>query len=704
MIERNNKNQNPNQNHNQKRSSLPITATGYNTTTSNPNYQLSGMQPNYTYNGAMNLSFDSSVIPQNGFPSKEALEGDVSARQQYINSYNEFSPVSEFLRSENNSAKLENLRDFSQNDFKQNFTDNKPELYMLNTKNKHNTLYNNLNEELLKEFILEYRLNIDSYDRDIELYPNPFEYVVNLGPIVNSGINPTVVSKSMKQEIRENEKKNNKKYSKNFNPGNLNNINNPNHSSFKGVTLSNNQIIETETKNLNPNDPNNPLNSIEITADAFLFNSPELIVQYTNLIKENNQPYLNRNFDNVKFIRLDTGILPKFNTVKINYEWELCRKSNFQKKYIKDDYDRLKSYIILNSRYIPDDMSEYNLQTDRFVQISVKEIRTSLNLGTNPVSDKCFMLVFDKNLGILYWRGIPYSANKNYRDSLLGSIDRLSIKFFNSWGKPLFLDTSQIDYEKNQILGTDIINPKLLILENFVNNPKAVEWLIEKMTEIIKCFIIINFDIECLIPFYSALNDNDNKNEINNSPDYTKSVKPHPNLVVEDFDFVGDEIINMQMQNIKSSSKAQSSSSSSSEYPNEFCFLKNCKTTTSKIVVNQNIFEVKNIYEELNEFVTTNGFVSVKKVTKNGKIVNININQYIANIIWFDSSPKYKDFIKFNLESFSVNYKNYGFNVLDTLKNELISLPKNKFFQNYISFVMGLYSNELNTKIDFTQS
>ena len=186
---------------------LPITSNGFNTTTSNPNFQLSGMQPNYTYDGQMNLAFDASVIPQGGFATKEGLEGDIGARQQYIDNYNNFMPSSTFARSENNSSKLENLRDFSQNSFKDNFTDVKPELFMLDTKNKHNTLYDNLNDELLKETITEIRLNIDSHDRDIEIYPNPFEYVVTLGPVVNSGNNPTVVSRTnIKQELRENQK------------------------------------------------------------------------------------------------------------------------------------------------------------------------------------------------------------------------------------------------------------------------------------------------------------------------------------------------------------------------------------------------------------------------------------------------------------------------------------------------------------------
>lgn len=709
MIQRNS---NKNQDQNQPNKKIPITATGFNTTTSNPNYQLSGMQPNYTYDGKMNLAFDSSVIPQDGFATKAGLEGDVGARQEYINAYNNFSPSSEFMRPENNSSKLENLRDYSQFNFKDNFTDNKPELFMLNTKNKHNTLYDNLNEELMKESIIEHRLNVDSYDRDIEIYPNPFDYEVMLGPIVNSGNNPTVVSKkSLKEEMRENEKNNAKKYSRNFNPGNKNNPNNPlNESAFKGVNVESFVNTSTVGVNSNPNDRNNPLNSIEITADAFIFSSPELIVDYTNNLKKSYNPYIIQNFDNIKFIRLEAGILPKFNTVKINHDWSLCRKSNYQKKFIKDDYDRIKDYILLNSRYIPDDTAEYNLQTDRFVQVFIKQISTNRNLGTNPITNKSAVLVFDKNVGILYWRGLPYSAVRTFKDSLLGEIDRISIKFYDSWGKPLFINTSQIQYEQNQILETEIINPDLLIIDNFVNNEKAVIWLIEKMTQILKCFVIINFDIECIIPFYSSLNPDDiNLNNITSESDLTPKSKFSSKSVNKGLVYGGEEYTDLigglgLNYHDNSGSHSRSHSSSDSSNLNGDCFLKSCKTNNSKIVLNQAIFEVINIYEELDEFVTTNGFIPVKKLTKNGKYVTVNINQYIANVIWFDSNPKYKDFIKFNLESFSKNYKNYGFNVLNTLKTELITLPENKFYQNYLTFVLGIYSNELNTKIDYTKS
>jgi hypothetical protein len=57
----------------------------------------------------------------------------------------------------------------------------------------------------------------------------------------------------------------------------------------------------------------------------------------------------------------------------------------------------------------------------------------------------------------------------------------------------------------------------------------------------------------------------------------------------------------------------------------------------------------------------------------------------------------------FNLETLFNNYKAFLFKALDKLKLELIELPLNPYFQNHLTFTMGMYTNELNTKIDFYQ-
>jgi len=58
-------------------------------------------------------------------------------------------------------------------------------------RNKNNFLQNNVNETLLLEQIIEYYLNIDSVDRTLAAYPNPFKFTVTFG-----GHGPTIDRKT----------------------------------------------------------------------------------------------------------------------------------------------------------------------------------------------------------------------------------------------------------------------------------------------------------------------------------------------------------------------------------------------------------------------------------------------------------------------------------------------------------------------------
>lgn len=63
------------------------------------------------------------------------------------------------------------------------FKQNKPLIEQLDFLNHHNNvLHDNLGIKLISENIKEYRINIDSKDRDNIIYPNPFKYTVNFGP------------------------------------------------------------------------------------------------------------------------------------------------------------------------------------------------------------------------------------------------------------------------------------------------------------------------------------------------------------------------------------------------------------------------------------------------------------------------------------------------------------------------------------------
>ena len=167
-----------------------------------PNYQISGIEPNYSYRGVQNIPFDQSSIASSGYSSNEGLSRAAEQQQQFVNNYNNYKPISTFDRADTNSSHLENQINFSQYSIQKGFKSNEPIMFMPDTRNNHETLYDNLNDNLLKESLKEYRLNIDSIDRNVMLYPDPFNYVVHLGPVTNSGINSTVAKTDIKTDLK----------------------------------------------------------------------------------------------------------------------------------------------------------------------------------------------------------------------------------------------------------------------------------------------------------------------------------------------------------------------------------------------------------------------------------------------------------------------------------------------------------------------
>ena len=304
--------------------------------------------------------------------------------------------------------------------------------------------------------------------------------------------------------------------------------------------------------------------------------------------------------------------------------------------------------MILNDRYIPNDKDEYNPLGDRFVQIYIKELQSTRNFGTNPTTDKSFILIFDKILGALYLKLIPYSATKIYKESLLGNLNKLSIQFYNSWGEPLKINTDCIDYEINQISNTNLIEPNNYNISEYITkitNVKKLKSITKYYSEIIKCFIMINSNIIQIIPFYTPIEFNLQENKINVHRDCL-------------------------------------------EY--------------KEIILNNKIFDIRNVYLEFNDFVNSDGFTEKIKISSvNSKKIKLNIDEFIDNVIWYDYNETQSEKIISNIKAFDFNYKNFGFKILDILKTEIINIPTNRNFQNFLTFLLGIWEDELNTKIDY---
>ena len=247
---------------------------------SNATYQISGMMGNYTYESSQNLPFDQTSISTSGHSTQHGLNNSVINQQVFSNDYNNYVPSSTFQRPIDNSSRLQNLNDYSQTEISEAFQVNKPILEMPSNKYMNDTLYANMNENLLKETVRETRLHISSQDRSVQLYPDPFNYVVTLGPIVNSG--NSYIAKNNKEKIK----------------------------------------TPYETKEQVDNDIK--LAYKEINNSSFIFDSPDLIRKYTQEIIDKANPYISRSFERVKYFRIDISVLPRFNCVAINNEWNYC--------------------------------------------------------------------------------------------------------------------------------------------------------------------------------------------------------------------------------------------------------------------------------------------------------------------------------------------------------------------------------------------
>jgi hypothetical protein len=574
-----------------------------------------------------------------------------SEQQQFIKNNNSYEPNSTFYRNENNSARLEDLNDMRQFNYQQNFTDNKPINKKPDFTYKNNTLDENIGNPVNKDTITEYRLNIDSIDRDIELYPDPFQYKVTFGPIVNSGISSLSLKEELKAELKRNSK----------------------------TKISNNPNIRSKVDD-------------NVEDDILLFgSSPNFIINYENRQKKIFNPYISRDFINIKFIRLDNIVLPRFSSVIINTDWKYCNNSCNDEcpsscgMNIKDDLDRHFQNKLSCYRYIPNVNDTSLLFTDRFIMVNIPELSNRQNLATNPINDNSFTVFPDKVTGILYYRGNPYYAVKIYQDTALGNINTLTFTFYDSWGNQIKLNTNCINYEYLLIKNTTLINPSNILYADMIETLPKLKYFFNKFTEYIKCIVTINYNINNKIIFYCNSSD-----FIPNSNSSSKDVSSSSSLNNKDF-IVTPDSSSKDVSSSSSSSSSNSNSSSSSAY--------DCNPSNVNIRYNETYFVFTNIFKELNEFVTTKGFVSIKKLTRKGDVITVSIDEYINNIYWYDFDDNSNS--RYNLEILFNRYKYSIFNILDKLKNEVINLPLNKIFQNHSMFVMGVYETKLNTLINF---
>jgi hypothetical protein len=241
------------------------------------------------------------------------------------NNNNNPNPMGNFNPMTTNGQMLQNMYKFNNA-----YANNQAMINKTNFSNQNNMVHNNLKQNILDEHIVEYTIHIDSADRDVRYYKDPFNYTVM------------------------------------FNP------------------------------------PSSRIYNEEQKDGTFVEHS----------LKGPPAPHITREFKNVQYIRLDSVLLPRYT-------------------HIYDD----SGY-----QFDTDVNSESNIYDDRFVILRVEELDKTDNVvyGTNINTERSFGLIFpDKLISKDYYSGVPLFAQRTFKSSKLGNINKLSMKFLDSYGNPI---------------------------------------------------------------------------------------------------------------------------------------------------------------------------------------------------------------------------------------------------------------------------
>ena len=123
----------------------------------------------------------------------------------------------------------------------------------------------------------------------------------------------------------------------------------------------------------------------------------------TTYIDGTPEPSISRKFRNVKYVKVESMVLPK---------------------YFK---------IVNDSGTYGIDGSE-SVDEDRFIVLEIPELRNNNNFGTNVHTENGFIVFPDRIYNTIF-TGMTFYANRVFDDNALGNIDRLTFKIKNSWGE-----------------------------------------------------------------------------------------------------------------------------------------------------------------------------------------------------------------------------------------------------------------------------
>lgn len=254
--------------------------------------------------------------------------------------------------------------------------------------NKPNLIYKNISDKISVDILVEYVIMIESIDRDIEKYPNPFKYKIYFNPVAQT--KDAYIYKTFE----------NVKYIK------LENAILPRKYSYLRKDIKNNAtdysiLINTNWKR----------------NDNFTFNT----VNYTII-----EDYI---IDNIRYI---TYGIPKPLPELIDKVYELQYKIQYDNSKNVLQYDINKNIFITLYEF---QLINLSLEDEKFLLLNIDEIKDTNDMATNTELSNAFSILFPDYVNGDFFYTTSEGVDKIYRFSQLGNIKSLTVNILNNEGK-----------------------------------------------------------------------------------------------------------------------------------------------------------------------------------------------------------------------------------------------------------------------------
>ena len=308
-----------------------------------------------------------------------------NSNSNFNSNNNNFSNIdNNFITTcENNLNNISSYNNFENN----NYSIRTP--YLNNNEfNKPNLIYNNISDKISVDILVEYVIMIESIDRDIEKFPNPFKYRIYFNPVAQTK------------------------------------------DAYIYRTFENVKYIKLETAIL-------PRKYSYFRKDI-----TSLTKDYSILINTNWKRNDNFTFD-TNYTIIEDYIIDKIRYIKygitkpqpelIDKVYELQYKLQYDSSAnIILQYDISKNIFITLHEYQLIDLS---LENEKFLLLNIDEIKDTNDMATNIEISNAFAILFPDYINGDFFYTNTQGVDKIYRFSQLGNIKSLTVNITDNEGK-----------------------------------------------------------------------------------------------------------------------------------------------------------------------------------------------------------------------------------------------------------------------------